>query len=122
MKSSQRITKRGRKHAIDSLWATQRPADISKGVISQCNRFWFGGIQAEQDYKAIKTFLDNAGISLANIRALQPGEFYCFTRGQTTRLKARKRYCKHGGATPPLVEGRPMASKKELRAIVEQLS
>jgi len=48
---SQRIAKRGRKRALDSLWATQRPASLSKDILSQCNRFWFGGITSELDYK-----------------------------------------------------------------------
>jgi hypothetical protein len=84
---------------------------------------WFGGIQAEQDYKAIRTFLDDAGISFEQVRNLKSGEFYCFTRGRTTRLKVRTRHCTHGGATPPPpAEDRPLASRKDLRAIVERLS
>ncbi|MEB3245944.1 MAG: DUF87 domain-containing protein [Vampirovibrionales bacterium] len=98
--ASQRIAKRGRKRAIDSLWATQRPASISKDILSQCNRFWFGGISAEQDYKAIKPFLTEAGISFADIRSLKPGEFFFYSKGQTHKLRVRKRFCKHAGATP----------------------
>jgi hypothetical protein len=98
--ASQKIAKRGRKRAIDSLWATQRPASLSKDILSQCNRFWFGGITAEQDYKAIKPFLTEAGISFAHVKALQPGEFYFYGKGQTQLIKVRKRLCKHAGATP----------------------
>lgn len=98
--ASQKIAKRGRKRAIDSLWATQRPASISKDILSQCNRFWFGGITSEQDYKAIKPFLTEAGISFANIKSLHPGEFFYYGKGQTKLIKIRKRFCKHAGATP----------------------
>jgi len=98
--ASQKIAKRGRKRALDSLWATQRPASISKDILSQCNRFWFGGINAEQDYKAIKPFLNEAGISFADIKSLSPGEFFFFSKGQTKKIKVRKRYCRHAGATP----------------------
>jgi hypothetical protein len=98
--ASQKIAKRGRKRAIDSIWATQRPASLSKDILSQCNRFWFGGITAEQDYKAIKPFLVEAGISYPQIKALQPGEFYFYSKGFTKLLKVRKRHCKHAGATP----------------------
>ncbi|MBY0402580.1 MAG: DUF87 domain-containing protein [Cyanobacteria bacterium] len=98
--ASQKIAKRGRKRAIDSLWATQRPASINKDILSQCNRFWFGGITSELDYKAIKPFLTEAGISFADIKALQPGEFFFYGRGQTKLLKVRKRLCQHAGATP----------------------
>ena len=97
---SQKIAKRGRKRAIDSLWATQRPASINKDILSQCNRFWFGGITAEQDYKAIKPFLNEAGISFAEIKALQPGMFYFYSKGKTKLIKIRKRHCQHAGATP----------------------
>ena len=98
--ASQKIAKRGRKRAIDSLWATQRPASLSKDILSQCNRFWFGGIQAEQDYKAIKPYLNEAGIAFADVKSLRPGEFFLYSRGKTQLLKVRPRHCKHGGATP----------------------
>ena len=100
VQASQKIAKRGRKRAIDSLWATQRPASLNKDILSQCNRFWFGGITSEQDYKAIKPFLNEAGISFGAIKALKPGEFYYFGKGETTLIKVRKRHCKHAGATP----------------------
>lgn len=98
--ASQKIAKRGRKRAIDSLWATQRPASISKDILSQCNRFWFGGITSELDYKAIRPFLNEAGISFAEIKTLHPGEFYFYSKGYTKKIKVRKRHCKHAGATP----------------------
>jgi Helicase HerA, central domain len=97
---SQQLAKRGRKRAIDTLWATQRPASLSKDILSQCNRFWFGGITAEQDYKAIKPFLNEAGISFAQLKNLRPGEFFFYSKGQTQILRVRKRFCKHAGATP----------------------
>ena len=97
---SQKLAKRGRKRAIDTLWATQRPASLSKDILSQCNRFWFGGISAEQDYKAIRPFLNEAGISFQQIKNLRPGEFFFYTKGSPTLVRVRKRYCKHAGATP----------------------
>ncbi|MDX2084670.1 MAG: DUF87 domain-containing protein [Candidatus Melainabacteria bacterium] len=98
--ASQRIAKRGRKRAIDSLWATQRPASLNKDILSQCNRFWFGGITSELDYKAIRPFLQEAGISFTDIKSLQPGEFFLYGKGKTRRIQVRKRLCKHAGATP----------------------
>lgn len=100
VQASQKIAKRGRKRAIDSLWATQRPASLNKDILSQCNRFWFGGITSEQDYKAIKPFLTEAGISFTDIKALSPGQFYYFGKGETKLIRVRKRLCKHAGATP----------------------
>lgn len=98
--ASQKIAKRGRKRAIDSLWATQRPASLSKDILSQCNRFWFGGITSELDYKAIRPFLNEAGISFTEVKNLNPGEFFFYSKGYTKKIKVRKRHCKHAGATP----------------------
>ncbi|MFM7469412.1 MAG: helicase HerA domain-containing protein [Vampirovibrionales bacterium] len=119
--ASQRIAKRGRKRALDSLWATQRPASISKDILSQCNRFWFGGITSELDYKAIRPFLTEAGISFNDVKALQPGEFYCYSKGKTTKIKVRKRYCKHAGATPEAGVLFQAASDKTLDTTLNKL-
>lgn len=123
--ASQKLAKRGRKRAIDSLWATQRPASLNKDILSQCNRFWFGGITAEQDYKAIRPFLNEAGIEFHQLKALQPGEFYFYSKGETKKIKVRKRLCKHGGATPedqPNI--RPVTNvglEKALESLAEQI-
>jgi hypothetical protein len=119
---SQRIAKRGRKRALDSLWATQRPASLSKDILSQCNRFWFGGITSELDYKAIKPFLTEAGISFQDIKSLQPGEFFYYAKGKTTRIKVRKRYCKHAGATPDAGMTFTPATDKSLEAVMGSLA
>jgi hypothetical protein len=119
---SQRIAKRGRKRALDSLWATQRPASLSKDILSQCNRFWFGGITSELDYKAIKPFLTEAGIGFQEIKSLQPGEFFYYAKGKTTRIKVRKRYCKHAGATPDAGMTFTPATDKSLEAVMGNLA
>lgn len=122
VQASQKIAKRGRKRAIDSLWATQRPASLNKDILSQCNRFWFGGIQSEQDYKAIKPFLNEAGISFAAIKSLKPGEFYYYAKGETTQIKVRKRHCKHAGATPEASMNFSAVADHELESALKALS
>jgi Helicase HerA, central domain len=119
---SQRIAKRGRKRAIDSLWATQRPASLSKDILSQCNRFWFGGITSELDYKAIRPFLNEAGISFNEIKSLQPGQFYFYAKGKTEKIQVRKRFCKHAGATPNAGVNFQAATDKALDAVLGRLS
>lgn len=119
---SQRMAKRGRKRAIDSLWATQRPASLSKDILSQCNRFWFGGITSELDYKAIKPFLTEAGISFAEIKSLNPGEFFYYAKGKTQKIKVRKRYCRHAGATPEANATFQATSDKALDAVLGNLA
>ncbi len=120
--SSQKLAKRGRKRAIDSLWATQRPASLSKDILSQCNRFWFGGIMAEQDYKAIKPFLTEAGISFNDVKGLQPGEFFFYSKGMTKQIKVRKRHCKHAGATPEAQQTFQAVTDIGLQRAVEALA
>ncbi len=122
VQASQKIAKRGRKRAIDSLWATQRPASLSKDILSQCNRFWFGGIQSEQDYKAIKPFLNEAGISFAAIKSLKPGEFYYYAKGETHILKVRKRHCQHAGATPEAGQNFHAIADGEMEAAMKALA
>ena len=122
VQASQKIAKRGRKRAIDSLWATQRPASLNKDILSQCNRFWFGGITSEQDYKAIKPFLTEAGISFAAIKALKPGEFYYYAKGETVQIKVRKRHCKHAGATPEAGQNFHAVADSEMEAAMKALA
>lgn len=121
VQASQKIAKRGRKRAIDSLWATQRPASLNKDILSQCNRFWFGGITSEIDYKAIKPFLNEAGISFQAIKSLKPGEFFYYAKGQTQLIKVRKRFCKHAGATPEAGRNFSAAADTELETALKTL-
>ena len=118
---SQKLSKRGRKRAIDSLWATQRPASLNKDILSQCNRFWFGGITAEQDYKAVKPFLTEAGISFAQIKALQPGQFFLYGKGKTQLIQVRKRHCRHAGATPEAGATFQAVSNGSIMGVMEEL-
>lgn len=119
--ASQQLAKRGRKRAIDTLWATQRPASLSKDILSQCNRFWFGGITAEQDYKAIKPFLNEAGIDFYQIKNLRPGEFFFYSKGKTQLIRVRKRFCKHAGATPEAQRTFTAISNSQLEKAVAAL-
>ncbi len=122
VQASQKVAKRGRKRAIDSLWATQRPASLNKDILSQCNRFWFGGITSEQDYKAIKPFLNEAGISFHDIKALNPGQFYYYGKGHTQLIQVRKRLCKHAGATPEVGQTFSAKANTSLEDVFNKLS
>ncbi len=122
VQASQKIAKRGRKRAIDSLWATQRPASLNKDILSQCNRFWFGGIQSEQDYKAIRPFLNEAGISFQAIKSLKPGEFFYYAKGETVLIKVRQRHCKHAGATPEAGVNFHAIADSEMQEVMKNLT
>ncbi len=115
------IATRGRKRGLNMLVATQRPASINKDILSQCNRWWFGGMTSTQDCKAMKDYLAEAGIDEEQIRDLEPGNFYYYAHGKTVKLKSRTRKCAHGGATPAqqLTFIRP--SKAQVQAIARNL-
>ncbi len=114
-----KLAKRGRKRGADLLTATQRPATLSKNVVTQANRLWFGGINAEQDYKALKPHLEQYGITSEQLKALTPGKFYCCRPGfEPVLVKSGKRKCKHVGSTPQ-VGNKPVASRERLREIAK---
>jgi uncharacterized protein len=116
------IATRGRKRGINMMLATQRPASINKDILSQCNRWWFGGMQSTQDCNAMKPYLADAGITEEQIRELTPGNFYYSAHGQATKIKSRTRKCRHGGATPtaqPETVKRP--SKAQVQATAKKL-
>lgn len=116
-----KLAKRGRKRGADLLTATQRPATLSKNVVTQANRLWFGGINAEQDYKALKPHLEQHGITSEQLKALTPGQFYCCQTGKPPVLvKVGKRKCQHVGSTPP-VGNKPVASRERLKEIAAKL-
>jgi uncharacterized protein len=118
---SEDIATRGRKRGIDLLIASQRPAGVNKDVLSQCNRFWFGGMQSTQDAEAMEPYLKDAGITFEEIRQLEPGEFYYSFQGKTQKVKVRPRLCTHGGTTPKAKRSRPVATQDDLPAILEGL-
>jgi hypothetical protein len=116
------IATRGRKRGLNLLVATQRPASISKDILSQCNRWWFGGMTSTQDCKAMKDYLAEAGITEEQIRELEPGNFYYYAHGKTVKLKSRTRKCQHGGATPTEQTAlAPRPSKAQVQAIARKL-
>jgi hypothetical protein len=106
---SKDIASLGRKRGVHSMWASQRPAKVHKDVLSQCNRFWVGGINIGRDFDGVKDFVEDAGVTLEQLKALERGQFYLLDLGAVHLVASRKRFCRHGGATPGQVDE---ASKK----------
>ncbi len=119
----QHVATRGRKRGLDLLTATQRPAAISKDVISQCNRWWLGGVKSSRDCHALKPFLLEAGVTPEQIRALKPGQFYYYAGGHPVLIKTRRRKCRHAGSTPTATRTLPRVdNRKDLEAISKKIS
>jgi hypothetical protein len=91
------IARRGRKRGVTPVLEAQRPADIAKSVIAQCNVRFLGRFDDTLDYDAVKRHL--AGLSFDVMRALERHEFY--VRQADGMVIARDRRVTHGGGTPP---------------------
>src|SRR3982751_2466631 len=132
MRLCNHIAKRGRKRAINSIWATQRPASLNKNILSQCNRFWFGGLQSKLDFTAIKPYLEQAGITQDQVMSIQH-KFYFYSSvlkkdenglgkiSPVKLVKARKPYTKHIGKTPKRNLNARRATKEDLQGILDGL-
>lgn len=103
------IAKRGRKRGLHSIWVTQRPADVNKQVISQCNIRFFGRHQEPADINALKIYTKNLNIDERELMSLNK-EFFLYTRGETRRIEARALRTRDLGSTPSklrLISGKP---------------
>ena len=119
------IATRGRKRGINMLLATQRCASVNKDIISQANRWWFGGVRSSQDCDALRSYLAEAEVSIeeSDIKALQAGEFFYCGKGQPVKIKTRKRKSKHGGKTPsPQSANTKRASRADAEAALKRLN
>lgn len=95
-----RIARRGRKRGIFLIVATQRPAALSKNVLSQANARLLGRVEIEQDFDAIRRYLAHK-ITFAQLRGLEAGNFVIDIAGAPTAvIKVRERRTRDMGATP----------------------
>jgi len=119
------IATRGRKRGINMLLATQRCASVNKDIISQANRWWFGGVKSTQDCDALMPYLEQAEVSIeeSDIKALQAGEFFYCGKGQPIKIKTRTRKSKHGGKTPSVQSANvKRASRADAEAALKKLN
>lgn len=113
------IAKRGRKLGVNTVFISQRPADIHKTVIAQSNLLFIGGFKTTQDLASIRQLskLIHLEIPTEDIARLEPGEFYAILRGETHRMTAYLRKTPHGGASPTFAP----QLKPELSDAIENL-
>ncbi|MDE1865760.1 MAG: DUF87 domain-containing protein [Candidatus Micrarchaeota archaeon] len=97
------ISVRGRKRGIGLLVATQRPANISKNVLSQCAYGFIGKLTIENDLNAIKILFENRE-RLVGITRLGVGEFLPFGIGRDDKFKVKARTVRYIGMTPKVEE------------------
>jgi hypothetical protein len=108
------IAKHGRKIGIFSILISQRPADLHKSPLSQCNINLFGKFtsSADLDPKTGLMFLvkkQHLEITEDQIMKLPTGSFIVAHKGGVDTVAVRKRLCPHGADTP-LIEPKPFTA------------
>ena len=73
--SFERIAKEGRKYGVSLLVVSQRPSDVSRTILSQCNNFLILRLTNDQDQNVVRRFMPDslAGV-LDGLPLLDTGE------------------------------------------------
>jgi hypothetical protein len=108
------IAKHGRKIGIFPILISQRPADLHKSPLSQCNINLFGKFTSPADldpktgvmYVAKKLHLP---ITEQQIMSLSTGSFIISDNKGVHTIAVRKHQCPHGADTP-LIEAKPFSA------------
>lgn len=75
LKSFERIAKEGRKYGVGLVIISQRPSEVNRTVLSQCNNFISLRLTNVEDQNVIKRMLpDNLGNIAENLSLLDVGE------------------------------------------------
>ncbi|MDG6256179.1 MAG: DUF87 domain-containing protein [Methanomicrobiaceae archaeon] len=103
IKKIEEISRRGRKRGLGMLVATQRPALVTKNVLSQCNNQIIGKLSIDNDLKAVDLFFGSRK-EVEELAFLNPGEFFVMGKlsREKTKIKFADRETEHRGLTPKL--------------------
>ena len=122
-----KLVKKGGKRGLGTLVLTQRPAFVSKFVISQCPNKLIGRTEWPDDLAVLRKFgripgrlADPESKDPHALKNLKKGQFYVAGDfiGKDDLVKVGPVQTKHLGATPELIPPAP----KELKDILRQLS
>jgi len=122
-----KLVKKGGKRGLGTLVLTQRPAFVSKFVISQCPNKLIGRTEWPDDLAVLRKFgripgrlADPESKDPHALKNLKKGQFYVAGDfiGKDDLVKVGPVQTKHLGATPELIPPAP----KELKVILAQLS
>ena len=122
-----KLVKKGGKRGLGAMVLTQRPAFVSKFVISQCSNKLIGRIEWPDDLAVLRKFAripekyaDPESTNPHALKNLEKGQFYVsgdfIAKDELVQVGAV--LTKHLGATPEIVPPAP----KELKDILAQLS
>jgi len=118
-----KLTKKGGKRGLGVLVLTQRPAFVSKYVISQCSNKLVGRMEWPDDIAVIKRYLRISDKISDKLSKVEKGEFYVSGDFVTreTFVKVGSVETKHLGATPEVVPPAPRELKETLAKLSEAL-
>jgi len=118
-----KLTKKGGKRGLGVLVLTQRPAFISKYVISQCSNKIVGRMEWPDDIAVIKRYLRISDKISDRLSKVEKGEFYVSGDfiAKEGFVKVGSVETKHLGATPEVVPPAPRELKETLAKLSEAL-
>ena len=103
-----RVAQEGRKFLMGMGIISQRPSRLDDDVLSQCNNQIIMRLTNPNDQNYVKKVSEWVGESdLEEIRSMVPGEAFIFGSAVPLSLPIKvtdKRYTKHGGYTPDIIE------------------
>lgn len=108
------IAKQGRKIGIFPILISQRPADLHKSPLSQCNVILFGKFTSAADLNprtGIMYIVKKLHLSITEKQIMQQplSHFIVHHKAGVEHVVVRKRLCPHGADTP-LVEAKPFTA------------
>jgi hypothetical protein len=112
-----KIGKRGRKHGLGIAGISQRPADVKKDFITQCDWLVWHRLTWNNDTKVVRRVLD--GEYAAAVEDLDDGEGFMMTDWSETvrRVQFHRKQTFDAGATPGLDD----FERPELKSVSEDL-
>ncbi|GBE16213.1 AAA-like domain protein [bacterium BMS3Abin15] len=75
----ERIAREGRKYGISLIVCSQRPSELSKTVLSQCNSFIIHRLQNPEDQKYIRSLVSSANADILNQLPIIPQQHAIIT-------------------------------------------
>ena len=116
-----KVAKRGRKHGLGLCGVSQRPADVKKDFITQCDWLVWHRLTWDNDTAVVRRVL---GSDYANeVQTLDDGEAYLMTdwNGEIKRIQFKRKSTFDAGATPGLEDVERPSLKSVSGDIVNEL-
>ncbi len=112
-----KIGKRGRKHGLGMVGISQRPADVKKDYITQCDWLVWHRLTWDNDTNVVRRVLD--GEYAAAVEDLDDGEAFLLTDWSETvrRVQFQRKRTFDAGATPGLED----FERPELKSVSDNL-